>query len=147
MDVKSIICSRDSILGSRSIGCPSFRIARVGAIPVRRTAVRGNTGIQKPGLVISQQIESKIKSVSVAGAASTEPRLTSTHSVKLKTPRVAVFSSANYVRNFFEAVLTAACPGSTFFEVQFARSFKFVLKPSDHVRRRRSPCLGRWLIN
>lgn len=50
--------------------------------------------------------------------AAAERKLSSVNSVKLKTPRVAVFSSANYVRNFMENVLDAACPGSNFFEVR-----------------------------
>lgn len=91
--------------------------ARVAVkLPAARPAVLRSRGNQVSRLIIAKQ-EQRDVSVQSVGAA-TERSLTSGNSVKLKTPRVAVFSSANYVRNFMENVLEAACPGSNFFEVR-----------------------------
>eukprot|EP00884_Botryococcus_braunii_P010134 jgi/Botrbrau1/19121/Bobra.0077s0034.1 len=115
MDVKSLNSSMNSNMGRGVSTLSSPRLARVAPVPSRRVAVWRKANYQH-GTVIAQQLESK--SISVSNGSSAEPKLTHTHSVKLKTPRVAVFSSANYVKNFFEAVLQAACPGSSFFEAR-----------------------------
>lgn len=119
---KQIFNSSFNNLSARQLSAlPFSRVTRVRDLPSLRVPAPHKAIHRQHGMVFAQQLENKSVSVSYVGS-SAEPKLTQTHSVKLKTPRVAVFSSANYVRNFFEAVLQAACPGSSFFEVQARRN-------------------------